>query len=35
VKGKYGKVIVNSNLIFMDSCIAVWLSRNNQQDATW
>jgi hypothetical protein len=23
-----------NNLIFMDPCIAVWISRNNQQDAT-
>jgi len=22
------------NLIFTDPCIAVWISRNNQQDAT-
>jgi len=24
----------NLNLIFMDPCIVVWLSRNNRQDAT-
>ena len=26
---------IKKNLIFMDPCIVVWLSSNNQQDATW
>ena len=30
----YEKLIFSIYLIFMDPCILVWLSRNNQQDAT-